>query len=410
MVWAMTEPITITTFAEARQAYRQKDLRQALYDDGDVIMEDVLVNLHADEHRSRRRVENRLYRRQTFFHCERELFPDIISSTVDPYIADGRAELVSLGHQLMMNLAAFTAGVDRPAGTPEETFQLYEYLKVFIEGATLAHYTGDKAAKLVEVEAALEEFGEMFLEPGMERRRAALAAVAAGDLDEDDLPKDVLRILLEHQDELELSYESIRREVAFYLLAGAHTSATSFTRVTHNILGWLVKHPEDASLVVGDRLFVQRATHETIRLQPSSPVGMRWAIDDIELPSGTRVGKGDKVVIDLVSVNRDPLVFGPDAEDFNPRRTTPDGIPPYGLSFGLGMHACIGQDMAAGLVFRDGEDMNEHLFGLVPVAVQYLFDHGAGADPEDLPEMDESTSRPYFARYPIVFRPRATQP
>ena len=47
----MSEPVTVTTFAEARQAYRHKDLRQALYDAGEVIMEDVLVNLHADEHR-----------------------------------------------------------------------------------------------------------------------------------------------------------------------------------------------------------------------------------------------------------------------------------------------------------------------------------------------------------------------
>jgi hypothetical protein len=48
-------------------------------------------------------------------------------------------------------------------------------------------------------------------------------------------------------------------------------------------------------------------------------------------------------------VNRDRSVFGDDAEEFDPRRTTPDGVPGYGLSFGSGMHACIGQDLAAGL-------------------------------------------------------------
>ena len=92
----MTEPITITTYEEARQAYRQKDLRQALYDAGEVIMEDVIVNLHGDEHRSRRRVENRLYRKETFFHYERDLFPGIIAATVDPHVTEGHAELVSL--------------------------------------------------------------------------------------------------------------------------------------------------------------------------------------------------------------------------------------------------------------------------------------------------------------------------
>lgn len=402
----MTEPITITSYAEARQAYRHKDLRQALYDAGEVIMEDVLVNLHADEHRTRRRVENRLYRRETFEHYERDLFPSIIAATVDPHVAEGRAELVSLGHQLMMNLAALTAGVDRPAGSPEETFRLYDYLTVFIEGATLAHYTGDVDAKRAEVERALDAFGDEFLSPGIERRRELLARHDAGAIDSADLPKDVLTVLLQHEADLGLTYETIRREVAFYLLAGAHTSATAFTRVTHNVLTWLADHAEHAERVRADRVFVQRATHETIRLQPSSPVAMRWALADIELGSGRAIPEGSKVVIDLAAVNRDRSVFGDDADAFDPERDVPHGVAPYGLSFGLGMHACIGQDLAAGVAARgEAPDPDQHLFGLVPVAVQYLFDHGAATDPADPPEMDESTSRPYFARYPIVFAP-----
>ena len=63
----MTEPhvVTIATYHDARDAYREKQLRQALYDAGDVVMADVLVNLHGDEHRSRRRLENRLFRRDS---------------------------------------------------------------------------------------------------------------------------------------------------------------------------------------------------------------------------------------------------------------------------------------------------------------------------------------------------------
>ena len=56
---------TVQTFTGARHAYREKDLRQALYDAGEVVMADVLVNLHGDEHRARRRLENRLFRRDT---------------------------------------------------------------------------------------------------------------------------------------------------------------------------------------------------------------------------------------------------------------------------------------------------------------------------------------------------------
>ena len=101
--------ITITDYHEAREVYRQKELRQALYDAGEVIMADVLVNLHGAEHRDRRRLENRLFRRDTFELYERHLFPPIIDATLAPEIEAGRAELVDLGHRMMMNLAALSA-------------------------------------------------------------------------------------------------------------------------------------------------------------------------------------------------------------------------------------------------------------------------------------------------------------
>src|SRR5688572_25551866 len=105
----MSEPITITTVDEAKDAYRQKDLRQSLYDAGEIVMEGVLVNLHGDEHRARRRLENRLFRRDTLVHYERDLFPQVIEDTLQPHVMEGRAELVHMSHQLMMNLAALTA-------------------------------------------------------------------------------------------------------------------------------------------------------------------------------------------------------------------------------------------------------------------------------------------------------------
>lgn len=390
--------VTITTFEEAKEAYRLKDLRQALYDAGEVVMADVLVNLHGAEHRDRRRLENRLFRKDTLERYERTSFPPIIAETLAEDITVGRAELVDLGHRMMMNLAASTAGVDRPLGTADETRTLYRYLMLFIEGATLAHYTGDRDAKRDQIAAELDRFDAEFVTPSIERRQALLAAG-------EPTPDDILSVLLANEDSLHLPHDVIVREVAFYLLAGAHTSATAFTRVSHNIFTWLQEHPEDAELVHSDRLFVQRCTHETVRLQPSSPVAMRWALDDIETRSGRHIPRGTKVVIDLLSVNRDPSVFGTDAELFDPHRRLPDGVPPYGLSFGSGMHACIGQDLAAGLLASHDTVLDDHLFGLVPLAVQALFDAGARPDPDDPPEMDESTTRPYFGRYPVLLAP-----
>ena len=388
--------LTVTTHRAAIDVYRCRSLRQALYDAGEVVMADVLVNLHGDDHRARRRLENRLYRRDTLLHYERDLFPDIVEATLRPHAGRGRAELVEVGHQLMMNLAATTAGIDRPLGTPEETARLYEFLRIFIEGATLAHYTGDRAAKAAEVQAALEQFDAEFLAPSIERRTGALAAG-------DEAPRDVLTVLLENDDSLHLPHEIVRREVAFYLLAGAHTSATAFTRVTANVLAWIADHPEDAPLVT-DLAFIQRCTNETVRLEPSSPIALRRADEDVSLPDGTELSAGDEVTIDLLAVNRDPDVWGTEADAFDPHRETPEGVAAWGLSFGHGMHHCIGQDLAAGAVLR-GDGADERLWGLVPVSVQWLFTNGCRPDPDRAPAMDPTTARPYYASYPVRLGP-----
>lgn len=396
----LTEPVVITRFEEAKEVYRQKDLRQSLYDEGEVVMADVLVNLHGQEHRARRRVENRMFRREVFERYERELFPQVIERTLAPHQEHGRVDLVRLGHELLLNLAALTAGVDRPLGTAEETHRLYRYTMLFIEGATLAHATGDKEELRERIRAGLDEWDAEFLAPAIARRRELLARAAAGE--DVEAPRDVLYTLLENWDELGLTHDVLRREIAFFLLAGAHTTATAFTRSIDHILGWLDEHPEDAAAVREDPLFVQRCIHETLRLNPSSPIGRRRALAPMDLRSGVAVREGQMVVLDLQQVNRDPDVFGADAAAFNPRRELPSGVAPFGLSFGAGIHVCIGQDLAAGVVPREGTDPAGHLFGLLTGSVQTLLAAGVRRDPDDPPQRDRNTQRPYWGTYPVL--------
>ncbi|GAA1866480.1 hypothetical protein GCM10009836_53600 [Pseudonocardia ailaonensis] len=393
-------PIVLSTFADAHDAYRSKDLRQALYDDGEVVMGGVLLNLHGQEHRNRRRVENRMFRREVFERYERELFPEVTEQTLARYIASGGVDLVHFGHELMLNLAALTAGIDRPLGTTEETARLYDYNARFIEGATMSHATGDRVALRAAIAQAMADWDAEFLEPSAARRRDLLAREAAGE--DVEVPKDVLSTLMRHADELDMSWEQIRREVAFFLLASAHTSATAFVRTIDHLLGWLATHPDDAAAVLSDPLFVQRAVHETVRLNPSSPTGMRRALAPVTLKSGIEIPEGATVVIDLQALNRDTELFGPDAEEFDPNRVPPPGVAPFGLSFAAGMHVCIGQDLAAGVVAKSDTDPDDHLFGLVTGAVQRMFAAGVRRDPDNPPQRDAATARPYWGTYPVL--------
>ncbi len=395
----MSQSVTLTDPADVLAAFRSKELRQALYDAGEVVMADVLVNLHGDDHRARRRLENRLFRRDAHEHYERNLFPEVIEATMAEHLAAGRCEMVELSHQLMMNLAALTAGVDRPKGTAEESLHLYRYLMRFIEGATLAHYTGDRDAKRNEVAEALSLFDDEFLTPSIERRQDLLAAEAAGG---DPAPGDVLTVLLRNDDALHLPHDVVLRETCFFLLAGAHTSATAFARTLHHLFAWFADRPGEAADLRHDMLFIQRCVHETIRLQPSSPVAMRWALAEVTLPSGTVIPEGAHVTLDLLSVNHNPTVWGADAAAFNPNREQPSTMAPWGLSFGSGMHACIGQDMAAGLAGGAQRDPAEHLVGLVPIAVEWMLDHAARPDPNAPPVLDPDSERGYWSSYPVL--------
>ncbi len=397
----------LTRHDHVMAAYRNRSLRQALFDDG-VVMQDVLINLHGDDHRARRRLENRLFRRDTFEHYERDLFPGIIESTLAPHVAQGRAELVSLGHQLMMNLGALSAGVDRPSGTEAETHRLYELMMAFIEGATIANYLGDRAALEEKVRAALEEFRTTFFEPSRARRAALIAEGA-------EPPRDVLSVLLRNVDQLNLPDDVVLRETAFFLLSGTHTTATSFTRTMHRLFGWFAEHPEDAARRT-DPVFLQHAVHEVLRLEPPSPVRRRRAVAPTTVGDGIEIEEGAIVDLDLVAANRDPLLWGPGADRFDPYRRPPADVAPWGTSFGTGMHACIGQDMASGTLPDDAPDGTDgagdvatmtRLFGVVPLAVRAMFELGVAPDPNDAPELDALTSRGYFHRYPVVFTPRA---
>jgi cytochrome P450 len=403
----LTEPIVISSFAEAREVYRERDLRQGLYDAGAVVMDGVLVNLHGEEHKRRRRIENRTFRRATFDHYENDLFPAVVEQTLAPHAARGGTDLVDFGHELMLSLAAVTAGVDRPAGDAAETARLHEYVRYFIEGATLVHSNRDRDERSAVIAEQLKNWRAEFLAPSIDRRRALLAQLDVGAIDEAALPRDILTALLRYGPELELDDATLTREIAFFLLAGAHTSATAFTRTIDHMLSWLDAHPEQAGLPRDDRLFVQRCVHETIRLNPSSPTGMRRALRSITLPSGRDIPEGALVIIDLERVNRDQSVFGPDAAEFDPYRQTPEGVAPFGLSFAAGLHVCIGQDLAGGVVPPRGaaDGLDGHLYGLAAIAVQRMFRAGVRRDPTHPPEIDTSTQRPYWSRYPVLLNP-----
>lgn len=396
--------VTFDSFQDAETALRQNDLKQALYDEGGILMDKVLVTLHGDEHRNRRTVESQLFRRNFFRHYENEVFPGLLQETLDQFLTDEQTDLKQLGYRIMVHLSLAFAGIDRIDGSVEEADAQHRLLIQLGQAATIGQYQGDRSEILKEIAGALEEFEQRFFQPARSKREALIAAFNAGELAETDLPRDILTILLMNTDKLSMPNELMVREVAFFYLAASHTSVHTLVHAFNEIFGWFANRDGHARDLAGDPALLQRFVLESMRLHPSSPVALRKAEQAIAVGEQS-ADVGDRVVIDLQTANRDTTVFGDDAGAFNPFRERPPRISPAGLSFGGGMHVCLGMNLVAGTVLKPGEQPNpdNHQYGTIALILAELLGRGARPNPDKPAEKIAASERDVWANYPVIF-------
>lgn len=394
--------VELTTYAQVQAALRSRDLRQSLYDEGHRLMDGVIVNLHGEAHVARRRLENRLFRLDTFAWYERTRIPETIEAALAGPVASGRGDLLPLARRTMMTLSIDVAGVARPTD-PRQFERFAALLDDMARAATVAHATGDKAAIVERGDAALAAFDVSYFRPAVAARTALLAAVERGEASADDLPRDVLTTLLRNQDHLDLPAGTVLREVAYFPWVGSHSTSTQLVHAMHHLFAWVADRPDDRVRLADDDALRQRFVHESMRLHPASPVARRVALADVTLPAGAVIAAGDDVVLGMEAANRDPTVFGPSADAFDPFRVVPAGVAPWGLTFGHGMHSCLGAELAAGVTADAAGAVEHHLLGAVTVMAGVLLRAGAAPDPDDPPTLDPHTSRVVWGRYPVRF-------
>ena len=121
------------------------------------------------------------------------------------------------------------------------------------------------------------------------------------------------------------------------LLAGAGNETT--TRLI-GWIAWLLDHfPDQRRLVAEDRSLVATAVEEVLRFEAPSPVQARYVMRDVEL-HGTTVPEGSTMLLLNGSANRDEREFDePDLLDVRRKNAKH-------LSFGQGIHFCLGASLA----------------------------------------------------------------
>ncbi|MFC5814013.1 cytochrome P450 [Nonomuraea harbinensis] len=105
--------------------------------------------------------------------------------------------------------------------------------------------------------------------------------------------------------------------------------------------GWwaLFRNPDELARLRADRSLLPTAIEEVLRWDTPAQMFERWVLEDIEV-GGVRIPRGAEVALLFGSANRDPEVFDdPDRFDAG-RKDNPH------ISFGLGIHYCLGAPLA----------------------------------------------------------------
>jgi len=176
------------------------------------------------------------------------------------------------------------------------------------------------------------------------------------------------------------------REIIGFLFLMVVAGNETTTKLLGNALYWLWRHPSERDRLRADPTLVPRWVEETLRYDNSTQALARVAASDVEL-HGEKIRAGDRVVLLVGSANRDERVF-PEPDRYDLLRDTSAS-----LSFGQGVHFCLGASLAR----LEGRVALEEVWKRVPTYE---------IDPAGLVRVHSVNVRG-FAALPVAFGKRA---
>ena len=167
------------------------------------------------------------------------------------------------------------------------------------------------------------------------------------------------------------------------VLGGVDTTTTLLA----NAFRYLDEHPEVRPRLLEDPAFMTSAREEFLRFY--SPVGgiARTVTKPVEL-AGSKLQRGDRVLISWVGANHDPKEFD------RPDEVILDRFPNRHCAFGMGIHRCLGSNIAR----AEYEIILEQVLRRLP---DYRIDR-AGTEPYP------NQSNPGWIKMPATFTPGPT--
>ena len=177
-----------------------------------------------------------------------------------------------------------------------------------------------------EVPAVMRAWGELdaYVNEMIAERRHRLT---------DDLLSELIRA---ENDGDRLTADELRMTVASLLVAGTDTTRNQLSASLHV----LFDHPDQWEMLRDHPELAMPAVEESMRHSPAVCSTLRTVTDDVEL-NGYLFPGGTFIFVNTFAANRDPAVYD-DADRFDITREAPPAI----LSFGGGVHYCLGANLA----------------------------------------------------------------
>jgi cytochrome P450 len=244
----------------------------------------------------------------------------ITRSLLDRVAARHRMEVLSeFAYQLPTLVMCDMLGVEESERTPEQMAALTRAISdSFLVFETRALSAAELQLADDQMDFLYDFFGALF-----ERRRAD----PRGDL------TSALAAPAEDGDSLS------RRELITVVVAMFGAGFETTAHMIGNGLLTLQRNPAEWAKLAADPSLAAQAVEEVLRFESSLQASYRTALGD-EVVSGTQVGAGQRILCVVGAANRDPaFVADPDRFDITRKDLKI-------MSFGGGIHQCIGQQLA----------------------------------------------------------------
>jgi len=398
------------TYAEIEEIMKSPDFVMAGAEERMIFLEDTLIMAEGQRHSLLKQLFSPLMSREAIAYYELRVVGPVIEQVLADFRqrpqADSlvRVDVVPILQAALTRISALVTGVDG-VDTPERT-ERFRQRVLTLSAATTGSFSTRPPAEMIQAgRRALDDLVRDHLQVSLDRRIDLVKRHRAGEIAKEDLPRDMLTALC-LQDDLARPDDAekipyVWRQCALFLTASIKTTSHSLPHVFVHLDEWLREHPEDLDKTT-DEAFLHRAAAESFRLHQTTPARFRAAAKDVTLSNGRRVAQGEMVALHAPPANVQTEVFGPDARLFNPWREVPKGMQPWGMTFGLGVHSCIGRNLVTGMMNKGDDKHGTH--GTAVRLMKALYSLGAELDPLHPPQRPRESLHDTYESVPVILR------